>query len=266
VTNQTVIIGDAIANFVAGRLALGATEQAELRRFERWLGKTKTLADLKPLDIEHYAEKLSPSDTDYSRKIDVVRSFLAYARDKGWTAVNLGVHIRTRKDKSRTGGAVRTTPSDLAVLTKQGYDDSVKELAELNARRPRVLEDIRRAAADKDFRENAPLHAAREQLGYIDGRIQELTAIIKSASIIGEGGVGGEQMALGDTVRLMDTISRQVLEYTIVGPKEADPARGKISHISPIGKAVIGKMRGDVVDVTTPSGNHSYRIDSVKKG
>jgi len=263
--SQAMIMGDAVTAFVAGRPALGATEQAELRRLERWLGKTKVIADLRPMDIEHYAEKLSPSDTDYSRKLDVVRSFLAYARDKGWTDANLGVHLRARKDKSRQGGAVRTMPSDLAVLTRQGYTDSMKELAELKARRPKVLEDIRRAAADKDFRENAPLHAAREQLGYIDGRIQELTAIIKSASIIGEEGVGGDQMALGDTVRLVELASGQTLEYTVVGPKEADPARGKISHVSPIGKAVIGKTKGEVFEVVTPAGNRSYRVDGIKK-
>lgn len=264
-TDRTLTLGDAVEDFIAAQPMLEAAEQTELRRLERWLGKTKVLAGLKPLDIEHYAGKFSPSDPDCSRKLEVVRKFLAFARDKGWTEANLGLHLKAKKGKSKAGGVTRTVRPEMAVLTQQGYADIVKELAELKAQRPKVLDDIRRAAADKDFRENAPLAAAREQLGHIDGRIQELTATIKSASIIGETRTGGDKMALGDTVRLVELSSGQNIEYTVVGPKEADPARGKISHVSPIGKAVIGKAKGDTLEVVTPAGSRGYRVEGIKK-
>jgi len=264
-TDSIITIENAVNEYVAGRTAIKAAEQAELRRFERWLGKAKPMASLNPLDIEHYAARFSPSDPECNHKLDVVRKFLAHARDQGWVAINLSIHLKAKKGSTKTGGVTRAVRPEMAVLTKQGYDDIIKELAELNAQRPRVLEDIRRAAADKDFRENAPLHAAREQLGYIDGRIQELTAIVKSASIIGEAKADGGRVAVGDTVRLIDVASGQVLEYTIVGPKEANPTHGRISHISPIGKAIIGKVPGDTFDVVTPAGNHCYKVDGLQK-
>lgn len=265
-TDQIITITDAVDGFITAQSALDATEQAELRRFERWLGKTKAVAGLKPLDIEHYACKLSPSDPECGRKLDAVRKFLVYARDKDWTTTNLGLHLKAKRGKTQAKGVTRAVRPELAMLTKQGYTDIVKELEGLKSQRPKVLEDIRRAAADKDFRENAPLHAAREQLGHIDGRIQELTAIVKSANIIGGAGAGSGKVSPGDTVRMAEISSGQIAEYTIVGPKEVDPAQGKISHISPIGKAVIDKAQGDTVEVVTPSGSRCYRIEGIKKG
>ncbi|MCL2149505.1 MAG: transcription elongation factor GreA [Dehalococcoidia bacterium] len=264
-TEQAVTVESALENYLADHPVVEATEQVELKRFEQWLGKTKILAGLKPLDMEHYAGRFSPSDPDGSRKLEIVRRFLAYTRDQGWTATNLGIHLKAKKSKPKVGGVTRAVRPELAVLTRQGYVDLVRELAELKVQRPQVLEEIRRAAADKDFRENAPLQAAREQLGHIDGRIQELTATIKSASIIGEVGTGGDRMAVGDTIILVETVSEQTLEYTVVGPKETNPAKGRISHISPIGRAVIGKSLGDVIEVATPAGSHCYRIKGIQK-
>jgi len=154
---------------------------------------------------------------------------------------------------------------ELSVLTQQGYDDILTEVATLKSKRPQVLEELRRAAADKDFRENAPLHAAREQLGHIDGRIQELSAIIKSASIIGERNEDRGRVAPGNTVSMVEESSGLKISYTIVGPKEANPVQGKISYVSPIGKAVMGKAKGDVVVVASPSGCRSYRIENIQK-
>jgi len=263
--DRMITIENAVDEYVAGRSAVPAAEQAELRRFERWLGKSKTLTSLKPLDIEHYAERFSPTDPDCSRKLDVVRRFLVFTRDQGWVENNLSIHLKAKRGSSRGGGVTRAVRPELAVLTKQGYDDIVHELSALKAQRPKILEDVRRAAADKDFRENAPLHAAREQLGHIEGRIQELTAIIKSASIIGEARADGDKVAVGDIVRLVEVASGKTQEYTIVGPKEANPAQGKISHISPIGKAVIGKAAGDTIEVATPAGSRCYRVEGLQK-
>ncbi|MCL2706560.1 MAG: transcription elongation factor GreA [Dehalococcoidia bacterium] len=153
--------------------------------------------------------------------------------------------------------------SDMCALTQKGYDNIVKELGDLKNQRPQVLDDIRRAAADKDFRENAPLHAAREQLSYMDGRIQELEATLKNATIIAPNKQHGLQICLGKTVTLVDLASGKMHCYTIVGPKEANPTGGKISHISPIGKALIGHSQGETVDVVVPSGKVCYRIDAV---
>jgi transcription elongation factor GreA len=156
------------------------------------------------------------------------------------------------------------TQSDMCVLTQKGYDDIVKELNELKEQRPHVLEEISRAAADKDFRENAPLHAAREQLGYIDGRIQDLEATLKNATIIVQSKQSSLCVCVGRKVTLVALASGKTQCYTIVGPKEANPGSGKISHISPIGKALIGCNQGETVEVVVPAGIVQYRIDKVE--
>jgi transcription elongation factor GreA len=258
-------INEAIEKYL-GTLNLADTmEQAELRRFERWLGKSTLIKSLGPMDLERYGGRFSSSDPDCTRKLEIVRKFLTYARDQKWTAGNLAVHLKAKKGKSKGGGSTRTVKPEMSVLTRQGYDDIVTELGKLKAQRPQILEDIRRAAADKDFRENAPLHAAREQLGHVDGRVQELSAIVKSANIIGEKMELKDQVATGNTVVLVDNQSGQLIKYCIVGPKEANPAIGKISYVSPLGKAIMGKAKGEIVKVTTPSGNRHYRIEDINK-
>lgn len=255
----------AVENYILSLNIADSAEQAELRRLERWLGKSKPLSSLRPLDIEHYGERFSQSDPECSRKLDIVRKFLTYARNKNWTTANLSVHLKVKKSKAKAGGVTRTVRPELSVLTQQGYDDILAEVATLKSKRPQVLDELRRAAADKDFRENAPLHAAREQLGHIDGRIQELSAIIKSANIIGERNEDRGRVAPGNTVNMVEEGSGLKISYTIVGPKEANPVQGKISYVSPIGKAVMGKAKGDVVEVASPSGRRSYRIETIQK-
>jgi len=155
--------------------------------------------------------------------------------------------------------------SDMCVLTQKGYDDILRELDSLKGQRPQVLEEIRRAAADKDFRENAPLHAAREQLSYIDGRVQELESILKNATIIEPHEQQSSYICVGKTVTLVALGSGKVQRYTIVGPKEANPACGKISHISPIGKALIGRSQGETLEVAVPAGQVQYLISKVEE-
>jgi transcription elongation factor GreA len=217
------------------------------------------------MDIAGYSERFSASDTESVQKLEVVRKFLAYAKKEGWTESNMSVHLKARKEKIAPSAKTQPSQSDMCVLTQQGYEDMQKELTSLKSQRPQVLEEIRRAAADNDSRENAPLHAAREQLGYIDGRIQELEAIANNAVIIDSSDKSRSRVAVGDTVVLVAVATGKTQTLTIVGPKESDPSKGKISHVSPIGKAVIGRKQGETVDVIVPSGKMQYRIEKVGK-
>jgi len=166
--------------------------------------------------------------------------------------------------KRRTSSAHVQAQADVGVLTQKGYDDIIGEISSLKSQRPLVLEEIRRAAADKDFRENAPLHAAREQLGYIDGRIKELEITLKNATIIAPHKHPSFRVCVGKTVTLVALVSGKTQCYTIVGPKEANPANGKISHISPIGMALIGRNQGETLEVVVPAGKVQYLIDKVE--
>jgi transcription elongation factor GreA len=263
--NPQPTVEEAIGKYLSSlKPSEAIASQTELQRFVRWFSKDRTLLSLTPSGVGRYAESFSTADTDSARKAEAVRKFLSFAKKEGWTKTNLGLSIKVRKEKSHATGVTRTVRADLTVLTPQGYAEIQLELASLRGRRPQVLDDIRRAAADKDFRENAPLHAAREQLGHIDGRIQELAAIIKSANIIGPSGQEHSRVTVGSTVHLKDMKSGEERCFTIVGPKEASPAAGKISHVSPIGKAVLGKALGDKVEVQVPSGKHWYVVGEIE--
>jgi transcription elongation factor GreA len=265
--SQKPTLNDASAQFLSSLPPQTAGEYAsEIKRFTGWFHGEKLFESLTPMDVAGYSERFSASDTESAHKLEIVRKFLAYAKKEGWTECNLAVSLKARREKAppATKADKEQAQSDMSVLTQQGYDDIQKELASLKCQRPQVLEEIRRAAADKDFRENAPLHAAREQLGHIDGRIQELEAITRSATIIEHSDKSRSRVAVGSTVALVAVATCKTQTFTIVGPKESDPSHGKISHVSPIGKAIIGKKQGDTVEVIVPSGKVRYRIEKVE--
>lgn len=138
-----------------------------------------------------------------------------------------------------------------------------KELAALKSKRPQIIDEIRRAAADKDFRENAPLAAAREDLSHLEGRIKELEETLKSAVLIGDQPKVTPKAGIGSSIVLRDLVSAEELNYTIVSPREVNPAKGKISNASPIGKAIIGRAQGDTVEIKVPAGRLRYEIRQV---
>lgn len=232
-------------------------------QFVRWFGRERPLAGLAAPEIAHYAQRISSSDIDHSRNLDIIRTFLAYIRKEGWARNNLAVHLKAKKGKGRgTTGRRQVSPEPVS-LTRQGYSDIKKELAVLKSKRLQTINEVSTAAADKDFRENAPLDAAREQLSHLESRIRGLEATIKSVIVIGEKVEAISRVGIGDSVILSDLASGEEVHYTIVSPREVDPARGKISNVSPIGKAIIGQGRQDIIEITVPAGRLRYRIERI---
>ncbi len=240
------------------------TSQQEVYRFIRWYGGERTFAGLTAPEVANYAEQLSLSDTDYLRKLDLLRAFLVYAKKEGWSKSNLAIHLKARKRKSRFQASSRRGLPQTVPLTQQGYAELEAELATLKAKRPQAIDEMRRAAADKDFRENAPLEAAREQRGHLEGRIKELEETLKSAVVIDKQPKTTLKAGIGNSVILCDLDSSEELSYTLVSLTEVDPTKGKISMASPIGKAIIGHGQGDVIEVTAPAGKLRYQIKQIK--
>jgi transcription elongation factor GreA len=258
-------LGEAASRFLTQLPAedRGASQQ-EIYKFVRWYGWERPFSGLSAPEVANYAERLSQSDTDYAGKLDMVRTFLAYAKKAGWSKGNLAVHLKARKGKTKVMSASRQARQEAVSLTQQGYDELQAEIAALRDKRLQVIDDMRRAAADKDFSENAPLDAAKEQRGHIEGRIMELEGILKSAVIIDEKREVTNRVDIGDTIVLQDLASGEEVRYTLVSPREVDPVGGKISNASPIGKAAIGKSQGDMIEVTVPAGKLRYRITAVE--
>lgn len=145
-------------------------------------------------------------------------------------------------------------------LTQAGLDELKKEHAELNdVRRPEVVQRVSSARDQGDLSENAEYHAAREELSFIDGRIDELEELLKNVVIIHD--TKGSTIALGSNVTLKVNGKDEV--YSVVGEWEADPKERKISHESPLGKALLGKKVGETVEVEAPAGRITYTVVSV---
>lgn len=238
--------------------------QQEIYKFIRWFGWERPLTGLTPPEVANYAERLSLSDTNYTKKFELIRAFLLYASKQGWCKRNLAAHLKTKLGKGRLPastrhGLPRTTP-----LTQQGYAELEAELVTLKSKRPRAIDEIRRAAADKDFRENAPLAAAREERGYLEGRIRELEETLVSATIISKK-QKTHRVSVGDSIVLCDVVSGEEFSYMIVSPREVAPTRGRISNASPIGKAVLGRVQGEIIEVAAPAGRLRYQIDRIER-
>ncbi len=240
--------------------------QSALVKFTRWLGQSLTFDRLAPPAVAGYAEQLSPSDTDYQKKLEIIRGFLAFARKNGWSATNLGTHVKTRKAKGRTTRTPVSRKQAPAVnLSRERFEEMVDELASLKDRSLQLIAEIQRAAADKDFRENAPLHAAREERGYVEGRIKELEEGLKNVVILDDNKSSSAKSTVGDCVLVCDLETGEDCRYVIVDPREVDAIKGKISLASPLGKALLGKREGDSVTIKAPRGTLRFKIKTIER-
>jgi transcription elongation factor GreA len=262
--NKGINLGEAASQYLATIAENQRVEyQQEVLKFVRWFGSERAIAGLTASEVSNYAERLAQMDADAATKIEPIRAFLAYIRKEKWNPVNLSTGIKIKKTKARNTGPSQKVNREPVPLTKAKFNELTVELANLKARRLEVTADIQRAAADKDFRENAPYHAAREQKGQIEGRIMELDEMLACAVITGENKEKAQVVCVGDKVTLEAVESGQELKYTIVNPKEVAPSKGMISTISPIGRAVLGKSEGEVVIVVVPIGRLQYRIRQI---
>lgn len=144
-------------------------------------------------------------------------------------------------------------------FTKTGYDKIVAEYESYKHDRPDAVTNLRLAREMGDLSENGYYKAARARLSSIDANLRRLERIIKNAKIVEHFNTG--RVEIGSTVTLDDG-SKTVI-YQIVGGYESDPASGTISHVSPIGKALLGKENGATVSVVTPRGTTRYRVTSI---
>ena len=250
-----------LGNLPAGDMAVG---QQIINQFVRWFGRDRKMDILTASEVSNYTKKLSSTDTDYHKKIELLRAFLTSAKKEGWTGKNLSVNMKIKKTTA-SKPAVCGKKKETIDMTREGYENVKKELESLKKQRPQIVEEISKAAEDKDFRENAPLHAAKERLGHLEGRIMEIEEALKMAKVIGEEKAAAHKIRTGDCVVLYDMSSGEEMRYTIVSPREVNPAKGRISNASPIGKAVIGMESGIQVEIEAPAGKLCLRIERIEK-
>jgi transcription elongation factor GreA len=148
-------------------------------------------------------------------------------------------------------------------LTAEGREELRKELEELvNVKRPALAERLRKAIAQGDLSENADYHTAKEEQSFLEGRIQEIEAVLRSAEVIEEVRQSNV-VSLGSRVTVVEEGTEDPETFRIVGVAEADPIDGKVSHESPIGRALLGRQVRDVVTVEAPGGEIAFRITDI---
>ena len=152
-------------------------------------------------------------------------------------------------------------------MTAAGFNRLQDELRRLKSSdRPAVIRALSEAREHGDLSENAEYHAARERQSFIEGRLAELEDKIARAEVIDVSKLSGKQVKFGATVTLADEETDEKTVYQIVGEDEADIGKGRLSVTSPLARALIGKGKGDSVEVTTPRGAKSYEVVTVDFG
>ena len=246
---------------------LEAIDRMAVTRFVSWCGPTRTLAALTPHDVTLFQEALGENAADLSQRLLPVKAFFSHAKRRTWTHTNLGVHLRVKRDarRARAAESLAAAPDEDAVaFTAAGLETARAELDRMRAVRPKIAADLADAMADKDFRENAPLEAARDAQAMLEARIRDLEQKV-ARSVVMDGNVSAPGIAhIGSCVQVTNLGTDRDGRYTLVGQTEVDAAAGKISVASPMGQALLGQREGDEVTVAAPSGTIRFRIDSVE--
>lgn len=270
-------LAEAVQRYTASlKPADQSNQYRELVRFLRWFDEQPaqkrsdefTVAELKIDNVTGYAEVSANIAGGMAERLQPVKGFLSYLYKQDLTSTNLAPHVRIRKTPALRKQQAEVQPRSIVQLTASGHRDLVAELEHLRARIPEITDEVQRAAADKDFRENAPLQAAREEHSKIAGRIQELEGVLRSAEILDENAVeqsaNAGRVGIGTTVVLHDLSHDEELRYTLVAGHEVDIRHGKLSVDSPTGRALLDRREGEEVEVTAPLGVVRMKIKKIE--
>ncbi len=153
----------------------------------------------------------------------------------------------------------------MTYLTKDGLVKLEAEHKSLQQQKRQLTEEVSKAAAMGDLRENAEYHAARERLQHVAKRLAELDGKLMNVQFIDELDVKANEARIGTTVTLEDEQIKERFNYALVGPDEADPQQGKLSIASPLGKMLLGKKKGERFTLTLPKAMVPYRVLKIER-
>ncbi|MSQ11447.1 MAG: hypothetical protein EXR48_01915 [Dehalococcoidia bacterium] len=238
----------------------------EVTSLLRWFGPTSTLAALLPRDVEEYCGVVSAGGgEEASRRLKPVKQFFSFADQEAGNPVALAPHVKLRRTAKPPRGAGPRKPKERVQLTPDGHVRLQERLVWLREQLIAVSGDIQRAAADKDVRENAPLEAARQHQGQLMAQLREITATLENADVLSPlTQVASAKVRMGSRVTLRDLATGTEVAYQIVAPTEVNPLGGRISSVSPVGRAVLDRAVGDEVAVSSPKGTRRYRIAQIQ--
>ncbi len=253
--------------FSANGKKLDQQQRVAVTRFVSWAGSDRELTDITAHQMSLFQEAQGANVADMGTRLLPVKAFLSYAKKKGWVGANLGVHLRVKRPVRPTrepNGVAEPSAEDIVEMTVEGLELARNELDRLRAERPLVAKRLAEAMADKDFRENAPLDAARDEQALLEARIRDLEHQITHARVANASPAANDgRVHLGSSVSTTNLVNNKTVEYTLVGQNEVDAAAGRISIASPVGRALVGATTGDEVEVDAPSGTIRFRVGEV---
>jgi transcription elongation factor GreA len=153
--------------------------------------------------------------------------------------------------------------SEKVPMLADGYRQIEEDVKRLKLERPEIIDSIEEARAHGDLSENAEYHAAKERQGQVEAMLADLEDRLSRALVIDPTTLSGDKVVFGATVTLLDE-DEKTIRYQLVGQTEADAKVGRISYNSPLGRALIGRHKGDEVEVTTPAGERYYEIAKIE--
>lgn len=268
--DQQLSIAEAITHFV-NYLKDSKQEmqgQQELLRFQGRIGKDKLIATLHAIEVGDYAKWTTENVENPASRLEPVKKFLTFANRRGWTAISLARYAAAprrnrRRFRNADPSAATSHGAPTARLSKERHTELQGELQRLRDEVPQIREAIRLARSDGDVRENAPLDAAREQQQLVERRIRQLENDLARVEIVDAANADTEQVSIGSRVALQGLAAAEDRVFTLVDVREADVSAGKISTVSPIGRALMGRSVGEEVTITTPRGSVQYRIAGI---
>ncbi len=153
--------------------------------------------------------------------------------------------------------------SEKVPMLAEGFRLIEEDVKRLKLERPDIIDSIEEARAHGDLSENAEYHAAKERQGQVEAMLADLEDRLARALVIDPTTLSGDKVVFGATVTLLDEDEKKI-RYQLVGQTEADANKGRISYNSPLGRALIGRQKGDEVEVTTPAGERYYEIAKIE--
>ena len=153
--------------------------------------------------------------------------------------------------------------SEKVPMLAEGFRTMTDEVKRLKLERPDIIDSIEEARAHGDLSENAEYHAAKERQGQVEAMLADLEDRLARALVIDPTELSGDKVVFGATVTLIDEDKKKI-RYQLVGQTEADARVGRISYNSPLGRALIGRIKGDEVEVTTPAGERYYEVAKIE--
>ena len=267
-TLVSITLGEALQEYL-GTLAPEAHNALGpfVRKYVEHAGPDTTIESLSGARVESYAEaQIQASDPAAPQRVAALKAWFQYLKKHSYAEKNYGIHIRVRRSANRLSAAATRAAEAPIEMTAEGIAGLEQEHAKLQDIVPDLVKAISLAREDKDFRENAPLEAAREALAFNETRRREIDAILKRVVAV-EGGVGaGNRSTIGSVVAVTRLDNGIEVDYKLVSAREANATDRKISVESPVGKELLGRRPGDEVTVSVPSGVVQFRVNGVHSG